>query len=66
MQDLNNLVKNLPAGVTLREAHAINKAGQIAGVAEVVQGANTFYRAFLLTPAATAWIPSVLQLLLFP
>ena len=31
MQDLNTLVVNLPPGVTLREAHAINNHGEIAG-----------------------------------
>jgi probable HAF family extracellular repeat protein len=31
MQDLNNLVAGLPAGVTLREAYGINKRGEIAG-----------------------------------
>ena len=31
MQDLNNLVVNLPAGVHLNYAFAINKRGEIAG-----------------------------------
>jgi probable HAF family extracellular repeat protein len=31
MQDLNTLVVNLPPGVTLMEAHAINNRGEIAG-----------------------------------
>lgn len=33
MQDLNNLVVNLPAGVRLMEAQAINRSGEIAGYA---------------------------------
>ena len=32
MQDLNNLVVNLPAGVTLRRALGINDPGDIVGV----------------------------------
>ena len=44
MQDLNNLVVNLPAGVSLREANGINKRGEIAGY--------TNNSVFKLTPIA--------------
>jgi probable HAF family extracellular repeat protein len=46
MQDLNALTVNLPAGVTLAHAWAINDRGWIVGDAT-----GTFRRAFLLIPA---------------
>lgn len=55
MQDLNTLVVNLPPGVTLREAHAINNHGEIAGYTD-----NSVFR---LTPIINK-PPSSLLLLL--
>jgi probable HAF family extracellular repeat protein len=43
-QDLNNLVVNLPPGVTLRQAHAINNRGEIVGYTD-----NSVFK---LTPIA--------------
>lgn len=56
MYDLNTLTLNLPAGITLIEAIAINDRGWIVG-------ADSSGQAFLLTPAVTA-ITGPLQLLL--
>jgi len=53
MQDLNNLVVNLPAGVHLNYAFAINKRGEIAGY--------TSNSVFKLTPIVS--LPSLLLLL---
>ena len=53
MQDLNTLVVNLPPGVTLMEAHAINQRGEIAGYTT-----NTVFK---LTPIIS--LPSSLLLL---
>ncbi len=46
MQDLNNLVVNLPAGVHLNYAFAINKRGEIAGYTDI--------GVFKLTPLGNA------------
>ena len=45
MQDLNNLTLNLPAGITLQKAEAINDSGWIVGYTS-----GTYSHAFLLTP----------------
>jgi probable HAF family extracellular repeat protein len=45
MQDLNTLVVNLPPGVRLHEAHAINQRGEIAGY--------TLNTVFKLTPISS-------------
>jgi probable HAF family extracellular repeat protein len=55
MQDLNNLVMNLPTGVTLACAYGINSRGQIVG-------STSNDRAFLLTPInALPWLPLLLN-----
>jgi len=46
MQDLNDLTVNLPSGVTLKEARAINENGWIVGYTS-----GTYQHAFLLTTA---------------
>jgi probable HAF family extracellular repeat protein len=48
VQNLNNLTVNLPTGITLCEATAINNLGQIVGYAYSTDTGNT--SAFLLTP----------------
>ena len=53
LQDLNNLVVNLPAGVHLNYAFAINNRGEIAGY--------TNNSVFKLTPIVP--LPSLLLLL---
>jgi hypothetical protein len=57
MQDLNasGLVVNLPAGVSLMRARAINRCGQLVGI-------TSDYRPFLLTPIAP--LPYLQMLLL--
>ena len=58
LQDLNNLVVNLPSGVFLKHAMAINQRGEIAGYMQKDMG---FKGVFKLTP-----IPNTpLSLLLF-
>jgi probable HAF family extracellular repeat protein len=47
-QDLNNLVVNLPSGVRLMDAQAINKRGEIAGYMTTTGGAENGI--FKLTP----------------
>jgi probable HAF family extracellular repeat protein len=57
-QDLNNLVVNLPSGVRLMKAQAINKRGEIAGY---MRKDNVSGGVFKLTPI----INTPLSLLLF-
>jgi hypothetical protein len=57
IQDLNTLVVNLPAGVTLRRALAINDPGDIVGV-------TTNGRAFLVSKNPNIVIRASVPLLL--
>jgi hypothetical protein len=54
MQDLNSLTINLPQGITLVRANAINDSGYIIGI-------SSLNHAFLLTPN-TSGLPSLLTL----
>lgn len=63
MQDLNNLVVDLPAGLRLKNATAINDKGQITGSVKLLNGNE---RAFLLTPVQPpvkpmSWLPLLMD-----
>jgi probable HAF family extracellular repeat protein len=60
MQDLNALVENLPAGVKLKEAHAINQRGEIAGYMDT-DGSGFTNGIFKLTPMRSS-LPVLLLL----
>ena len=52
MQDLNTLVVNLPAGVSLACAYGINRNGWIVGVGYFTDSLGLHRRPFLLSPIA--------------
>ena len=51
MQDLNQLTQNLPSGVKLKSANAINSRGQIVG--QAIDSTAGEVRIYRLTPVVS-------------